>query len=92
MPQFVGDTTQTATNYANFRLPIKASECITMYYELGMKALENGLDEKPDSDPAFTMAILAETENVYDLTDWRAHWRNGWMDAYTNKYLRSTTK
>ena len=85
------NTVDTTTNYSKFRLPLKASAQITSYYQLGLEAFENGLDEKPDNDPAFTMAILAEPENIYDLTDWKAHWRNGWMDAYTNKHLRSTT-
>ena len=86
------DTTQTNTNYSKFRLPLKATFAIRRYYQLGLEALNNGLDEDPDNDPAFTMAILAESETVSDLRDCKVNWQNGWMDAYTNKHLRSTTK
>ncbi len=87
----LNDTTKTNTNYAKFRLPYNVSMRIQAYYQLGLEALGNNLDEDPDNDPAFTMAILAESENVTNLTDCKKNWLNGWMDAYTNKYLRSST-
>lgn len=87
----MSDTTDSTTNYSKFRIPLAVTECITNFYELGLQAFENGLDENPADDPAFTMALLTIEKDQCSLTDYKAHWRNGWMDAYQNKYHRSIT-
>lgn len=84
-------TTDTSTNYSNYRLPIKTVACTGNYYQLGLEAFERDLDEDPNEDPAFTMAILIESENVKNLKNCISHWRNGWMDAYQNKYFSTAT-
>lgn len=88
-PQYTTDT--TSTNYSKFRIPIKTVEKISNYYQLGLEAFEHDLDEDPNEDPAFIIAILIESEHITNLQDCKAHWLNGWMDAYRNKYLWSAT-
>lgn len=84
-------TTTGSTNYSKFRRSLNTTGQPSPYYQIGYDAFARDLDENPDDDSAFTMAVLLESEHVKDLKNCKTHWRNGWMDAYQNKYLRSST-
>lgn len=83
-PEF---TIDTSTDYSKFRTPFKTIEGLSAYYQLGRKAFARDLNEDPNNDSAFTMAVLTESEHVKDLMGRKSQWRNGWLDAYRNEFI-----